>query len=501
MTRWMIATGLAFAMAGFAQFSDTTPPVLVAFDFSPKSINVTAGPQSVTVTMRVTDNLSGVTELGEPVAVWFYSPSRGQSQPMFGWQFTRISGGPLDGTWRGSVEIPRYCESGNWTLDSVVVRDAAGNRLYLSTANLRALGFPTDLAVTSNPDTSAPVLTGISMSPAAIDVSAGPRTITVRLTVTDNLSGANLRISPWVWVTIFRSPSGKQESFVRELDFTLVSGTGLSGTWEATARFPQFSEPGTWVISFIAVTDNVRNSRWYGTNTLRSMGLMTDLSVTSSPADITPPLVTAVSFVPSLINTSERARTVTALLNITDDLSGTDFGPDHPTASYLHGVQFRSPSGQQIRDSGIFWSGDAGALIAGTRTNGLWQLTVNFPQYSEAGTWKASLVGIKDTVHNWVSLSTADLVLRGFPSELEVIRPSLVPDGSVSPAGGTVRDQTFGDRAQVIVPPNALTAPSTSIAIDVFSDPLQVPMPTGFQAPGSYYVNIHLGLRPHEKVL
>ena len=47
----------------WAQVSDVTPPQLLAFDFTPTSIDVTTSPQSVTATLRVTDDISGVSHV------------------------------------------------------------------------------------------------------------------------------------------------------------------------------------------------------------------------------------------------------------------------------------------------------------------------------------------------------------------------------------------------------------------------------------------------------
>src|SRR2546427_13228715 len=62
--------------AAFAQ-SDTTPPTLASFSFAPSDINTTAAPQTVTVTMHLTDDLSGVQLVA---SVSFLSPSRTRSQ-------------------------------------------------------------------------------------------------------------------------------------------------------------------------------------------------------------------------------------------------------------------------------------------------------------------------------------------------------------------------------------------------------------------------------------
>ena len=60
-------TQLTVASAG----SDTEPPVLVDFDFAPRSVNTTAGPQSVTCTVSLQDEPAGVQ------SVWciFRSPT------------------------------------------------------------------------------------------------------------------------------------------------------------------------------------------------------------------------------------------------------------------------------------------------------------------------------------------------------------------------------------------------------------------------------------------
>src|SRR5260221_9627502 len=56
-------------------------------------------------------------------------------------------------------------------------------------------------------------------------------------------------------------------------------------------------------------------------------------------------------------------------------------------------------------------------------------------------------------------------------------------------------DQVFGARAEVVIPPGALTQ-STDVSIDVFQSPLSVPIPRGFSAFGSRFVNIDLNPHP-----
>jgi hypothetical protein len=83
----------------------------------------------------------------------------------------------------------------------------------------------------------------------------------------------------------------------------------------------------------------------------------------------------------------------------------------------------------------------------------------------------------------------------GLPTDLLVVRPSLIVDGSVGNGGGIVEDDTFGDRASVTFPAGAVSE-TTSVAIDVFEEPLDIPTPSGFSGPGTLFVNVELTPEP-----
>src|SRR5688572_12840128 len=48
------------AASAYCQTSDVTPPTLLSFSFGPASIDTRAGPQNMTFTADVSDDLSGV---------------------------------------------------------------------------------------------------------------------------------------------------------------------------------------------------------------------------------------------------------------------------------------------------------------------------------------------------------------------------------------------------------------------------------------------------------
>jgi len=227
------------------------------------------------------------------------------------------------------------------------------------------------------------------------------------------------------------------------------------------------------------------------TANLIALGVNRQFTLVSSDPDTTPPQVFDMSFSPVVIDTSLASQPVTVTLVVTDDSTGVDFSPDHSSGtSFTHGVTFRSPSGAQTRTI----SNLSFTRVAGTATFGTWRATLTFPRFSEVGTWTASVSSIKDAVQNTVSLTTAQLVSAGMPTQLAIFLPSQTTDATVGPGGGTAVDAVFGSQARVTFPAGALPA-NTSVAIDVLSSPLQVPTPAGVGA-GTLFVNIALSPTP-----
>jgi len=118
---------------------DVTAPVLQSFSFTPTAIDTDSGAQTVTATLHVTDDLSGV----EGISVIITSPSG-----------KRIVAS--DNTFYGndavvqiSVLFGQYGEAGNWHA-SVGVTDAVGNIASYSQSDLASLGFSNTLSVTSS---------------------------------------------------------------------------------------------------------------------------------------------------------------------------------------------------------------------------------------------------------------------------------------------------------------------------------------------------------------
>jgi hypothetical protein len=114
---------------------------LTAFDFQPHAVDVEAGPQIVTCEMGLTDAPAGV-RLAQCL---FRSPS-GTQQQGCGVGFPS-SGDSFDGVYRCDISIPQFAESGTWVAWVVSADDQVGNGSLFYYDELRARGFPTDLAV------------------------------------------------------------------------------------------------------------------------------------------------------------------------------------------------------------------------------------------------------------------------------------------------------------------------------------------------------------------
>jgi len=500
-TFWILLLVLAVApTAAVAQVSDTTPPTLSGLEVSPTTIDVTSGSQAVTVTADITDDLSGFRLL----FVTFFSPSENQQRSRYIYASDHPSENPNNGSFSGVIDFSVNSEGGNWKISSVYLLDNANNSINWDTGRLEAAGFSTSLEVISNPDITPPMLTSMSITPSVIDVSTGDRDVTFRFSVTDDLSGLNTAPPPptsrWQSLLSVYSPSFGQARYVNYSSLVPISGTRWNGVYETTIQIPQYSEEGEWEVRLTLYDSAGNRAIWSPSWGNWPTGFPSTFTVSSSPSDTKPPELKDMSFFPKVIDTSTGPQNVTVTLELEDHLSGLlDEFYVPPYYFSWGGVYFVSPSGGQVVLASLIQSDNQ--IIAGDRFSGTWQTQALFPQFSEAGTWKVAdaygsgAVGFMDRVRNRSALSRETLESMGFPTELVVVRPSLVGDGTVDGGGGTVQDETFGDRAQITLPPGAVQGP-TDVSIDVFADSLDVPLPIGFEAAETYFVNVHLTPEP-----
>jgi hypothetical protein len=285
--------------------SDTTPPNITVFGFTPATINTTAASASVTVNFTLTDNLAGASFF----QAVFVSPS-GQSSQTATKSFTPGTT-VTDST---VLTFPRFSEAGAWTVSSVFIADAAGNTLVLATPDLTGRGFSTTLNVTSVRDTTPPTLTSFSFSPSSLTTFGG--TVLVSPVVADDLSGVNsIQVS-------FVSPSGGQ-TVSGAVNISPPSTSPSSSATQIQLTFPNPTELGTWTQASVFISDAAGN-----TNVINQ-----PISLTINPpgADTTPPLIIpTVSPMPNGAGWNN-STPVTVTWNVSDPESGisssTNCGP------------------------------------------------------------------------------------------------------------------------------------------------------------------------------
>jgi len=246
---------------------DVTPPTLTAFSINPTSIDTTSGEATVTVSMSMADDLSGIS-YGDVV---FSSPSGGQVRSC---NPEIPPAGTLSFATKCNVVFPPFGKGGAWTVSEVILSDVVGNTRRLGVSDLQAAGFPEALNVVSTQDVTPPTLTAFSINPTSIDTTSGEATVTVSMSMADDLSGISYGD------VVFSSPSGDQ---VRSCNPEIQPAGTLSFATKCNVVFPAFGEGGAWTVSDVILSDVVGNTRRLGAADLQAADFSTSLNVNGGP--------------------------------------------------------------------------------------------------------------------------------------------------------------------------------------------------------------------------
>ena len=327
---------------------DTTPPQLSGASASPASVSTCSTSASTTIGVQASDS-SGVAY----VNVNLIGPG-GQSRSA---SASLDSGSVASGHWSAPLTLPEHAEQGSWSI-SIQMGDTAGNSTYISSAQLNAAGFASAVQQTCAGDTSPPQIAGVTLTPETIDTSTGSRAVVIDVHATDDLSGVGS-----LQATL--TSGGQSQSASASLQ---SGGTVLDGTWQATVTLPRWSQQGTWWLS-LAATDQIGNSVSLSPSQIVALGLPDSIAQTGE-GDSTPPTVSSGSIAPSSFDTSQHPVSVSVHLHAADAQSGTG----------LVRVEFTSPNGSQH----VY--GEAN-LTSGSTQEGEWTATLEFPQFSQQGSW------------------------------------------------------------------------------------------------------------------
>ena len=333
---------------------DTTPPTLVSLEITPVEVN---GGDSFSVVMQITDDNSGfsngfitITNPENDIRFISYSSE---------WEVVD------NDYYKASFTISQYDVSGNWYISLVQLEDNEENQSSLNQVDLETMQINTSFTVSNTtPDTTPPVLNNLNVNPKE---ALAKEEVTISFNVSDDLSGFD-------------------NGYIKIGDPNEVVVTSLysegwidkgNGNYEASFTIGQYEESGTWYVYEMKLADIMGNTNYL------LKGDLTTFNVSGTTVDNTGPTA-AVTITPGSATTGDN---VTIVLNISDDVSGFDYG--NLTLKYPDGIKndmFHSPDDW-------FKTGD-----------NVYSLFFPVDQYTQPGTYTVSNVSLYDKAGNLNSL-------------------------------------------------------------------------------------------------
>lgn len=274
-TQLLIGKLILILIAGFlattqtnAQNNGTNPLDVSDLSFTPSIIDTSANPETVTVTIRVTDTITDVTK----ISVNFRSSTGNQfvSVPMNSQNI--ISGDTRDGVYQAKAIFPQNSRSGLWNIFEIITFDNFTYRNFYG-SDLAARNFPTELQVISiNEDVKPPELLDFSLNSLSINTSDDSRQITVTVRAADTQVGIrNLDVH-------FQRGD---EDFLYPVSMNLVSGSDKDGIYKGVIVFSQNTPPGTYSAS-VYLSDILGNRKYLPSEELSKFGFAADLQIVGS---------------------------------------------------------------------------------------------------------------------------------------------------------------------------------------------------------------------------
>jgi hypothetical protein len=384
---------LLIAASGASAAEGPVAPELVSFSLSSSEVNVTTSSQTLKISGHAIDGGYGFID----AEISLRAP--GESDPRTVYAVIERVEGVHSVYFQGRLTIPQYVESGEWKIGYVRLRDASGAYSEPSWPQLKEAGMSYAVQVKSTPDTTAPELTSLSISPTEVDVTEAAAEVTVTAQVDDDVSGiAGVTMS-------LHAPDGASSQAVYAV-LELIGGNTREGTLQAVFTIPRYVESGEWKVGYIHLHDVANNYRALSWGQLKEAGLPYSIQVESRP-DVEPPELTSISIEPGEINDDESDREVLVTADVRDDLSGVAGGdlslcpPDASRSQIAYGTFER---------------------VGGTSREGVFQAVVTIPRFVEAGEWKFGYIHLDDAVGNSRTLSSGQLGEAGLPYSVEVER-------------------------------------------------------------------------------
>ncbi|HEX6368066.1 MAG TPA: Ig-like domain-containing protein [Longimicrobium sp.] len=287
------------------------------------------------------------------------------------------------------TNIPDGLRGGAWIIDRIEF----GGRV-IQHAALLAAGAPAFVHIhTADEDNDVPLLDSMVIHTTTVDAAAD--TFAMELWVADRL---------FTRADAFFSGPGNPRATVTSTTTPPVNGRSAHQfRWQV----PMWYNSGTFVLDSLRLRDLNGNQTTVARAEMEGRGFWTQFRVTNTTPDTVPPAITEFSFSPGTVVGNE-LDSASVVLGATD-------APETAGIAHLE-VEF-----QKVGSS--FSTARRWQLIAATRalTRTL-RVRISFAA-ADAGTWRVNHIRATDFMGNVRTLSTAEMALAGYPTELVVTAP------------------------------------------------------------------------------
>jgi len=352
--------------------ADTTAPVLNSISITPNPIN--AG-ETATITVNITDDVSGVNYIDIEI-------NNEEGEEMFGSYYNDIEYWTSIGnnTYTREFSTSQWDVGGQWYVDYVNIRDAADNRTTLNSSDEEIATFTVN---SDTPDTTAPVLNSISITPNPVNTG---ETITVTVNITDDVSGID-----YIDIDIYNA----EDNYITGLRGDISNWTNTNDdNYSKEFTISQWTTGGEWYVGAVYIRDNADN-----TVSLNSYNEeIATFTVNADTPDTTAPVLNSISISPDPVNAGE---TTTLIVNTTDDISGLAYIDIDIYDSSGEQLYYSSYSENDIED----WT-DLG--------DNNYAKEVFIPEWAANGEWYVESVAIRDNANNGLYLYSSDNEIATF---------------------------------------------------------------------------------------
>lgn len=387
---------------------DMERPVIHSLTIRPRVLDLTSGGGSVTLTMEVSDDATGIStifgDLIPPI------PDFSPDTRKFVWY--HIAEGSERVTLTSTYPLGPYSPAGEWRLEFEEFWDGVlrGNLYDFANPDLYT-AFPEAAFTVINPneDRDPPVLESVVFPDPVADTSYSEDLIPYSVRFRDPDSGAqsiSVRLHP---------PSGGREIYAyRRAEEGLSSGDARNGTIDGIFLVPRFIEEGEWKVS-VRLRDEAGFyiNYGHGSNNPLPPGSTASVSVTNETGSDQEDLeITAISITPDPVDVTERSQTVHVDISFRDNLSGLDY------------ISLRILSPDEAFSE---WpSLDVEELISGTLQEGTVRTSFQIPRYTPPGQWFFKSARLRDNAGNYESLVSPPLFVGGIANGFQVVNNGIV---------------------------------------------------------------------------